>query len=816
MQKLTGEQCRRPSSVTAVPKVHKRNVPFIGQNRATEAFEAALSVSDPCYNLYVCGDYGTGRESYVFDALTRYARTQADGKDLLYVNNFDDENRPRSLELPAGKGTVFAEDLQDLCDKLSLALPKAMKLANIEGQRFMKNEELRSLAQTLEAEFQKQAAELSYIVRQEGEMIQFVPAKTESDDEGKEHLVPCRRSDSDQWTDEERGRYDKNGEFLRQLKMKMGDQMAEADASAKAEIEEQVKAVAGGVIKELLKPLRARYARYREVSAWLGELRDELNAGFSDFLMGDTTPPDAFVRYQANVIVAALKGDGCPVIREDNPTYYNLAGKVEYELRQGYYYTDFTQIVAGALHAARDGFLVLEANALLRQWGSYELLKRTLRSGLLTFEPIGEYGSMVMKTPKPEPLPWNGKVILIGDAYTFYLLRTYDEEFLKLFKLSVTFDDEMDRTDETEGQMANLLVQLGSDQGLLPFELDGLQELLVLSSRMADDSGKLTLRMNRMLQVVGECDAWARTHNKKKIDAETVMAVSRARRRREGLDADRALDSFIKGVTFLQTEGEAVGQINGLAVAASYSGSTFGHPSRITATASMGKGGVVHIERETNQAGPIHNKGLLTLTAWFNGRFARHYPLNFTAQLSFEQLYGGVEGDSATLAEVLALLSELSGLPLRQDLAVTGSVDQKGRVQAIGGVNEKVEGFFDYCAGRGLTGTQGVVIPASNVQHLMLDRRVVDAVEAGQFNLYTVETVDQAVELFFGCKAGEMNARGEYAAQTVMGAVQRQLRYWSLEAPKVLAKLLADGGEKKVRKKTVKKAGQSKEKKGQK
>lgn len=803
MKKLTALQCRQPSKLKALPKVHhKRALPFLGQQRATEAFELALEVNDPCYHLFVAGDFGTGRETYVLDALTRHASGQADGRDLVYVNNFEDENRPLALELPATRGVDLAQDLEKLALDVQKGVTEVFEREGLEGFKMWLLADFQRHAVQTGAMFNDKVRSEGFLPKGEGDVLVWVPAK-EVEEEGEKRVVELTEAELVQLTDEQKKQLTEKNEALQGLRISIHEGLRRREVEMKELVAQRQKELATQVIKSLMTPLRRKYGRLKEVSAWLLSVRDYLIENFAD-LLGENFADTALL-IQANVVVAAGRGVGAPVIREDNPTYYNLSGKVEYEFKAGFYATDFTQIVAGALHAARDGYLVLDAESLLRQYGSYEVLKRTLRSGLVTLDPIGEYGAMVLKTPKPEPVAWQGRVVLLGSRETYYLLCEYDDEFSKLFKLGVQFDDEMPRTAQSEEQLGDLLVQLSADQGYRPFDLGGLQELLAQASRMTDDNQRLTLRMNRLLQLVAECDATAGKKGLKKITASVVQETLDHRRFRAGLYASHRLDATLRDVVNIQVEGQAQGQVNGLSVV-TLGQEAFGHPMRLTASASMGKGGVVHIERETRQAGPIHNKGLLTLEGYFNSLHARHFPLNFTALLSFEQLYGGVEGDSATLAELLALTSEISGLPLRQDLAVTGSVDQKGNVQAIGGVNEKIEGFFDLCAARGLTGTQGVVIPASNAQHLMLDRRVVEAVAEGSFSIYTVATADEALELFFGLKAGKPTAKG-FAKNTVHGAVNRQLRYWTIEAPKALAKELSEvkkGTKKRAKKETKK------------
>jgi lon-related putative ATP-dependent protease len=480
-------------------------------------------------------------------------------------------------------------------------------------------------------------------------------------------------------------------------------------------------------------------------------------------------------RYQVNLLVDHSRNHGAPVVYEDNPSYQNLVGQVEYMAQLGALSTDFNLIRAGALHRANGGYLILDARKLLMQPYAWEGLKRVLRSSQIRIESLGQMLSLVSTMSlEPEAIPVKTKVLLLGERMLYYLLSAFDPEFNDLFKVGADFDDAMDRNAGNDALYARLIGTIAKQDGLNPFDPSGVTRVIEHSSRVAGDSEKLLTQQRELVDLLRESDYWARAASRTAVTAADVQKAIDARTRRADRVRERLQEEYLKGTLLIDTTGERVGQVNGLSVV-QLGGFAFGHPVRITARVRLGKGEVIDIEREVELGGPIHSKGVLILSGFLGARYAHEHPLSLSASLVFEQSYSGVEGDSASSAELYALLSALSGLGIKQSLAVTGSVNQHGQVQAIGGVNEKIEGFFDLCKARGLTGEQGVLIPESNVRHLMLRSDVVEAVESGQFRIYSAETIDQGIELLTGVPAGERDASGKFPPDSVNYKVEARL-----------------------------------------
>jgi lon-related putative ATP-dependent protease len=480
-------------------------------------------------------------------------------------------------------------------------------------------------------------------------------------------------------------------------------------------------------------------------------------------------------RYEVNVLVDHGESEGAPVIYEDNPTFQNLVGRVEHVAQMGTLLTDFTLIKAGTLHQANGGYLILDARKVLTQPYAWDGLKRTLRSGKIRIESVGQMLSLVSTISlKPEPIPLNVKVAILGEQLLYYLLWQLDPDFRELFKVAADFAGDIDRSEDNQRLYARLIATLGRREQLRPFERTGVARVIEHSARVAGDSEKLSTQVRGLADLLREADYWAGQTGKDAVTAAEVQRAIDARVYRSDRMRERSQEAILRDTVLIDTDGAQVGQVNGLSVI-SLGDFWFGRPTRITAQVRLGKGKVIDIEREVELGGPIHSKGVLILSGFLGGRYAGERPLSLSASLVFEQSYAGIEGDSASSAELYALLSRISGIPIKQSLAVTGSVNQLGRVQAIGGVNAKVEGFFDVCKARGLTGDQGVLIPTSNVKHLMLRHDVVEAVESGQFHVYAVDTIDQGIEILTAQPAGEPDAAGDYPEGSVNHLVQARL-----------------------------------------
>ncbi len=734
----------------------------LGQVRAEEALQFGLAMRQPGYHVFVLGDPGTGRHATTMRLLREAA---ADGElppDLCYVHNFADALRPRLMSLPPGRGEGFRRDMQTLIRELGPAIAAALDSethtsrveALQDAHKAREEGALREIGQACGAEG------LALIRTPDG----FVFAPTENGEtlspEAFEALPEARRGEIEanvgKWSDR---LTDQLGEFP-------GWRRSLQEAMERAEREALAPTVA-----HLIAAPRARHADLPQVLTFLDAVRDDLLETGSAWLEDDDEDDapteghdlDARLRihrYDVNLLVSHAGTQGAPVVCEDNPTFTNLVGRVEHVVHMGALVTNFKLIRPGALQLARGGYLVLDAERLLTQPFAWEALKRALRSGQIVIEPPPEAQAWsAMLTLTPEPVRCELKVVLVGDRDTFYLLTEHDPDFPELFKVAADFDDDMPRSPGSVNQFARLLATLARSNGLLPFDRSAVARLVEESARIAEDANRLSLYTRLLADIMREADFHARAAKGEVVSRAHVDVAVAARARRFGRYSERVLEAMLDGTIMISTEGARTGQINALVVV-EMAEVLFGHPMRITATVRHGDGDVVDIEREIEMGGAIHSKGVLILSAFIAARYGRHRPLSLSGSLVFEQSYAPVEGDSASLAELCALLSALADAPIRQSLAVTGSVNQFGEVQVIGGVNEKIEGFFDLCAARGLTGEQGVVIPAASVGHLMLREDIVEAARRGRFHVHPVRTVDEAIAILTGIPAGEADDKG--------------------------------------------------------
>jgi len=729
------------------------------QTRATEALGFGLSMVQPGYHVFVMGESGSGRHATVHQLLKTTAGEREAPPDLCYVHNFDDPFKPRLLQLPAGQGAALRHDMSSLLRAIGPAVDAALDADSHAGRvealetahKQREESALRELGHASEAE------SLSLLRTPEGFVFAPIRKGAPLSPEAYEALPESERDAISARVDH----------FTARLQALLDD-FPQWRAKLQDDIDRAVRDALEPAIANLLKPLLARYAAAPSIMHFLEAVRADLLDSGETWASDDDGDSSAeedeftlrFHRYQVNVLVDHAGAAGAPIVTEENPGFGNLIGRIEQVARMGTLVTNFNLIRPGALHRANGGYLVLDANRLFAQPYAWEGLKRALRARQLRIEPPAEAQNWnTTLTLEPEPAPCEVKVVLVGDRDSYYLLSEYDPDFADLFKVVADFDDELPRTPENEQQFIRLLNALARGARLLPMDAGAMAAMVEQGARLADDAHKLALQTRVLADTLREADYLARKANVPRIRAEEVAAALAAHRRRNERYPAEVLDSMLDGTVMISTEGERAGQINGLVVI-EMAGERFGHPTRITATARVGEGDVVDIERETDLGGAIHSKGVFILSAFLASRFARHQPLSLTASLVFEQSYSPVEGDSASLGELCALLSALADVPIRQSLAVTGSVNQFGEVQAIGGVNEKIEGFFDLCRARGLTGEQGVIIPQANVRHLMLRQDVLDAAAQGQFHVHAVRTVDEAMSVLTGMPAGAPDAKG--------------------------------------------------------
>lgn len=754
---------------------------FIGQERAVRAMQFGLAMNAPGYNIFVVGPPGTGKSTYVQAIVSQVAAEGPVPSDWCYIYNFSDQDRPLAVSLPAGEGRGFQKDMEELLADLRVAVPKAFEGGDYEQQ---KEAVVQSVQQKMEESFQaleQEALEAGFNIKQTPRGFIFVPLK-----DGK----PLTPDEYEQLPVQERREMEEKG---RRLQKKLDEtfhagRMLEKQAKEQiAELEKQIALFAAG---PLVGKLLEKYKEFPPIVEYLENVLKDITNNIDLFKSsGVPTPPlpfpvpqddtDPFTRYKVNLFVTNEKNKGAPVVIEPSSTYYNLFGKIEYRSQVLSLSTNFTMVKPGAIHRANGGYLILQAKDVLSDPFAWDTLKKALKYRQAAVENIGEqYRLVPTVTLRPEPIPLNVKVILIGSPLLYHLLYNLDEDFQKLFKVKVDFDTEMPRTPENLRQYASFVSSVCRRENLRHFSRTGLARLIEYGSRLAGHQEKLSTRFNEVVEIVYEAAAWAQIEGSGHVEAPHVEKAVRERLYRSNRLEEKIQELILQEKILIDTEGEAVGQVNGLSIIET-GGYVFGRPSRITARTYMGRGGIINIERETKMSGSIHSKGVLTLAGYLGGKFAQEKPLSLTAQITFEQLYDGVEGDSASSAELYAILSSLAGLPLKQNLAVTGSVNQFGEIQPIGGVTEKIEGFFEICKAKGLTGEQGVIIPVQNVDNLMLKDEILDAVKEKRFHIYAVKDIKEGIELLTGVPAGEPGEDGSYPEGSVFYLVDRKLREYN-------------------------------------
>jgi lon-related putative ATP-dependent protease len=764
----------------------------IGQPRAVDAINFGIGIRREGYNIFALGPPGTGKRAMVRKTFQEKAATESAPDDWIYVYNFKQRNRPRAISLPAGKGQEFKQDMENLVEELRTTLSAAFE-----------SDEYRTRKQVIEQDFQeRQEKSLEglqerarqnnlALIRTPGGLV-FAPMRD------GEVLSP---EEFQGMSEEERKQIESRLEGFQEELQKLLQSVPDMQRQIQKRMDELNREVIDYAVGGLMEEIQSKYAEFQPVQEYLKEARENIIENATDFLKeeeeiageGNQNPmaalmararagqPSPLKRFEVNLMVDNSELKGAPVIEENNPTYQNLIGEVEHTAQMGALLTDFTLIKPGALHKANGGYLIMDVRKVLLQPYAWEALKRAVQSNCLRIESIGQMLSLISTSSlEPEPIPLQVKIGLYGDRILYYLLSIHDPEFNELFKVQADFEEIVSREDGVQQRYARLIGNIVRDHNLKPFDRSAVARVIEHSSRMVGDSERLSMQVREISDLLDEADYWANINGRGEsggsgvVTAEDVQMAIEKRIYRADRLRERDQETILRGTIFIDTEGEKVGQINGLSVL-QLADFSFGRPTRITARMRMGKGEVVNIEREVEMSGPIHSKGVLILSAFLGARYAYERPLSLTATLVFEQSYAGVEGDSASSTELYALLSAIANIPLKQSLAVTGSVNQHGQVQPIGGVNEKIEGFFDICNERGLSGDQGVLIPRSNVKHLMLREDVIQAVRDGRFHIYPVETIDQGIELLTDIPAGEPDEQGKYPEGTVNGRVQQAL-----------------------------------------
>jgi lon-related putative ATP-dependent protease len=753
-----------------------------GQQRALDAIRLGMGIRHDGFNLFALGPAGTGKQSTVMHFLGSIAPEAPRPDDWCYVYNFEKPRSPKALRLPPGRACMLSNDMDHLVETLFSVMPTAFS-----------SEEYQSREKEIQESFQEQQGSAIEALERDAQAHEIALIRTP----GGFAFAPTHKGkviESDNYMrlkKEDRETIEHEIERLRDSLQSIMAQIPKWHHEITEKLKELNRDVSGFALKPLMGEIRGKYQDLGEVTAYLDAIENDIIENFDQFL--EKMQPDQeifmmqssrkqmsrgrfFIRYRVNVMIDNSLMDGAPVILEDKPACQNLVGDIEHSAQMGTLVTDFTLIKPGALHRANGGFLILDARRLLLEPFAWEALKKAIRTRQVRIESLAQLYSLVSTISlEPEPIPLEVKVILLGERRLYYLLSTYDPDFNELFKVAADFEDEMIRDRDTHLAYARLIGSMAIREKLRHFDRGAVARVIEQGSRMAGDATKLTSNLQGICDLVHEADFLASGAGRDTVTADDVQAVLDSQLHRSSRIQERIREAMMRGTILIDTDSEKIGQINGLSVY-SLGDRNFGSPNRITARARLGKGEVIDIEREVKMGGPIHSKGVMILSGFLGARYAADEPLSLSATLVFEQSYGGVEGDSASSAELYALISAISGIPIRQWFAVTGSVNQYGEVQAIGGVNEKIEGFFDLCSERGLNGRHGVLIPASNVRNLMLRSDIVKAVESGLFSIWPISHIDQGIEILTGITAGEPDAGGIWPEGTVNAKVVERLR----------------------------------------
>lgn len=748
----------------------------VGQARALEAIKFGVEMHRDNYNIYLAGSKGLGKYELIQRVLDEHVTEEITPPDWCYVDNYEEFYKPIALELPAGMGLPLRTDMVQLVDDLLIAVPAAYE-----------SDEYRTRIQEIEgiAEERKEEAFAEIGERADAQGITMINTPTGytivpiSDDK------PMAQDEFKKLSEKEQNNTQKKIDVLKEELKELIIKIPIWEKEAREKVKALNTSFAKSAVEPFLKTLKDKYSKTQKIKSYLDIVSKDIVANMQFFLPvspnqtlleGYSLPISPELRrYDINVLVNNHKLKGTPIVYENNPTYNNLIGRIEHISQDGALVTDFTLIKSGALHRANGGYLILDMHNLLMNPFAWEGLKRTLYAKEIRMESLERMLSVVSTvTLEPEAIPLDIKVILVGSRYLYYLLKTYDPEFNELFKTTADFSESFDRNLDSVSQLALLISAVVSKEKVHQISRAGVARIIEECSREAEDAEKLSLHMGKLKDLILESDYWASKSGKDQVEVEHIQNAIDARIHRADQMQEKVREQILRGIILIDTEGVCVGQINGLSVyqLGDYS---FGQPSRITATVRLGNGNVLDIEREIKLGGPIHSKGVMILSSCLANRYARNRPLSLNATLVFEQSYGGIDGDSASIAEFCALISALADIPIQQCFAVTGSLNQHGETQAIGGVNQKIEGYFDICKARGLSGEHGVIIPSSNKKHLMLRHDVVEAVSNKLFHIYTVDTVNDALELLMGMDVGTADDNGNYQKETINYRVVKRL-----------------------------------------
>ncbi len=760
---------------------------MIGQTRAERATDFGLRIKRPGYNIFMTGLTGTGKSSYAQSIIDKISAEEPVPDDWCYVYNFDSPGEPIALDIPAGKGYDFCRDIEELLEDLKQSIPKAFEGEDYERQKSAYVKKYQEARSAILEELNKAAGEEGFALRRTSSGFVTVPLR-DGEQIDEEEYAKLEQTEKDE--------LEKRSSSVQLKIMEFMSRVQKAEKDLKEELNNLEQRIGLASIGHLFEDLIAEYKEYPKIKKYLEDYKKDVLSNLSDFREEeeDQQAPlmwlrrqggdQAGMRYKVNLLVDNRDTKGAPVVYETNPSYYNLLGRVEYENRMGTVVTDFTMIKPGAFHHANGGYLILQARDILTGMQSWEVLKRVLRTREIRIENIGEhFGLIAMSTLRPQSIPLNIKVVIIGNPFLYHLLYHYDEDFRKLFKIKADFDVEMSRNQDHITKMAGFIAYHCNKQGLRHFDGEAVARIVEHSTRLTENRAKLSTRFNEIVDLLFEADTWAGLDGLEIVEAAHVEKALEEMVYRSGKYEQKLQEAIKDEQILIDLKGEKIGQVNALSVI-DQGDYRFGRPSRITASTYLGRRGIINIERESELSGKLHNKGVLILSGYLGQRYGTLVPLNLTASICFEQSYGGVDGDSASAAELFCLLSSLAEIPVRQDLAITGSVNQRGEIQPIGAVNSKIEGFFMVCKKVGLTGDQGVIIPDKNKRSLMLKKEVVEAVERGEFHIYCIKTVDEGMELLTGLKAGRLRQDKTFTRTSYDQKVLEKLKEYNEAAEK--------------------------------
>lgn len=753
---------------------------IIGQERAVKAMDFGLKTRMKGYNLFLTGPSGTGKTTYAVNAIKGIAADLPVPDDWCYICNFGNPGQPTAVRLPAGQGSIFQKDMDDFIKVLKAELSKAFDSEDYEKEKTGIIKEYQDKRGQLMEELSSSASKHGFKVKTTNAGIYFLPII-----DGK----VLNEDDYSGLAEDVRHEINEKSNAVQLETLEIVHRIRDIEKSTEDRVAEWENKIAMYAVGSHIENLKEKYKDHEKISAYLEKVQEDIINNLEEFIEEDTSdnaqqlvipwlkreaesPAD---KYKVNLMVDNSQLKGAPVIPDYNPTYYNLLGKVEYENEFGAMTTDFTLIKAGLLHLANGGYIILQAKDVLNNIYSWDALKRVLRTKQICIENIKEQiGLVAVATLKPEPIPADIKVILVGSAQLYQLLYELDEDFGKLFKVKVDFDDEMDRTGENIYKLAQFISAFCRHEETMHFDRSGVAKVVDYSSWLAEDQAKLSTRFNDLAEILCEACTWAEIEGSPIATAEHVSRAAAEKKHRSDKYDEKLLELIKEGTMMIDTSGKVVGQINGLSII-DMGDYAFGKPSRITAATYMGESGIVNIEREIEMSGTSHSKGVLILNGYIGQKYAREIPLSLSCSLCFEQLYSGIDGDSASSAELYAILSSLADAPIQQSFAVTGSVNQRGEIQPIGGATRKIEGFYELCRYRGLDGSHGVIIPYQNVRNLVLNDDVIRSVKEGKFHIYPIKTIDEGIELLTGIKAGERRKDGTYPQGTINFRVYKKL-----------------------------------------